>query len=90
MFVLRQWFYWCIFSNCQVAIQNTDVTNDNIEEEPLIGNQCHNNAVFDVEWVPGQMQLVSASGKHSLFYHFNQNQVIITIFAELARKQYFI
>lgn len=26
------------------------------------GDQCHHNAVFDLEWVPGQMQLVSASG----------------------------
>lgn len=29
------------------------------------GDQCHNNAVFDVEWIPGQMQLVSASGDHT-------------------------
>ncbi|XP_055312399.1 protein lethal(2)denticleless [Sitodiplosis mosellana] len=49
----------------KVAIQNTDLPNDNPEEQPLIGNQCHNNAVFDVEWVPGQMQLVSASGDHT-------------------------
>lgn len=29
------------------------------------GQQCHNNAVFDVEWTPGHMQLVSASGDYS-------------------------
>ncbi|XP_031633109.1 protein lethal(2)denticleless [Contarinia nasturtii] len=49
----------------KVAVQNTDIPNDNIEEQPLIGNQCHNNAVFDVEWVPGQMQIISASGDHN-------------------------
>lgn len=47
----------------QIAIQNTNLTNDSIEEQTVKGQQCHNNAVFDVEWMPGQMQLVSASGK---------------------------
>lgn len=48
--------------------------NKNAEEEPLIGDQCHNNAVFDLEWIPGQMQLVSASGNLKLmqfFFSFN-------------------
>lgn len=55
----------CLYSQLKVAIQNTDLLNDNTEEQPLIGNQCHNNAVFDVDWVPGQMQIVSASGMQS-------------------------
>lgn len=69
----------------QVAIQNTDIPNDNIEEQPLIGNQCHNNAVFDVEWVPGQMQLVSASGKyspHSIQIDRNKRKTELELFSD--------
>lgn len=46
----------------QIAVQNTNLINDDAEQQPLDGELCHNNAVFDLEWVPGQMQLVSASG----------------------------
>lgn len=61
-----------------VAIQNTDIQNDNAVEQPLVGQKCHNNAVFDVEWSPGQMQLVSASGKpiilsFSFLFFFSKN-----------------
>lgn len=52
----------------QIAIQNTNLpNNDSIEEQTVKGQQCHNNAVFDVEWMPGQMQLVSASGNNNRF-----------------------
>lgn len=50
-------------SGSQIAVQNTNLRNDDDEHRPLDGDLCHNNAVFDLEWVPGQMQLVSASGK---------------------------
>lgn len=33
----------------------------------LTGQQCHNNAVFDLEWMPGEMKFVSASGKIWIF-----------------------
>lgn len=53
----------------RVAIQNTNNRSDddiNVEQ-PINGYQCHTNAVFDVEWVPGHMQFVSASGKKNQF-----------------------
>lgn len=31
----------------------------------LTGQQGHNNAIFDLEWMPGHMKFVSASGDHS-------------------------
>lgn len=49
----------------RVAIQNTNNRSDDDigAEQPIKGHPCHKNAVFDVEWVPGHMQFVSASGK---------------------------
>lgn len=49
----------------RVAIQNTNnrSEDDLSAEQPIKGHPCHTNAVFDVEWVPGHMQFVSASGK---------------------------
>lgn len=36
-------------------------------EKMLNGQQCHNNAVFDLEWMPGDTKFVSASGKNFIF-----------------------
>lgn len=34
-------------------------------EKSLDGEQCHNNAVFDVEWMPNEMKIISVSGDHT-------------------------
>lgn len=50
----------------KVAIQDTNLRN--VEpggERALDGEQCHLNAVFDIEWMPRDMKLVSASGDHT-------------------------
>ncbi|XP_055610040.1 protein lethal(2)denticleless [Uranotaenia lowii] len=50
----------------KVAIQDTNLRNEEPGgEKALEGEQCHLNAVFDVEWMPGDMKLVSASGDHT-------------------------
>ncbi|XP_058833548.1 protein lethal(2)denticleless [Topomyia yanbarensis] len=50
----------------KVAIQDTSLPNlEPGGERALEGEQCHLNAVFDVEWMPGDMKLVSASGDHT-------------------------
>ena len=49
----------------KVALQDTNKQNENLgEENSLEGQQCHFNAVFDLEWVPGEMKFVTASGKY--------------------------
>ncbi|XP_063698546.1 protein lethal(2)denticleless [Culicoides brevitarsis] len=50
-----------------VAVQNVNHRNYDIAsgEIPLDGVQCHYNAVFDVEWMPNEMKLVTVSGDHS-------------------------
>lgn len=47
----------------KIALQDTNMPN----EDPggpisLEGEQCHFNAVFDLEWMPKNMKIVSASG----------------------------
>ncbi|EDW01206.1 GH21305 [Drosophila grimshawi] len=49
----------------KIALQDTTVRNREPEEQSLSGPQCHFNAVFDLEWAPGQMRFVSASGDHT-------------------------
>ncbi|XP_055528288.1 protein lethal(2)denticleless [Wyeomyia smithii] len=50
----------------KVAIQDTNLPNKEPGgERALEGEQCHLNAVFDIEWMPGDMKLVSASGDHT-------------------------
>jgi denticleless len=50
----------------KIAIQDTTKVNENTFGScSLEGEQCHNNAVFDLEWVPNQMKLVSASGDYT-------------------------
>lgn len=49
----------------KIALQDTTKPNTDGEEKSLEGSQCHFNAVFDLEWVPGQMKFVSASGDHT-------------------------
>lgn len=50
----------------KIAIQDTNLRNDVPGgERALEGEQCHLNAVFDIEWMPGDMKLVSASGDHT-------------------------
>lgn len=67
------------FSNCEgnkhilaianedgkIAIQDTTLRNNDPTEVSLEGEQCHYNAVFDLEWMPGHMKFVSASGDHT-------------------------
>lgn len=49
----------------KIALQDTTQPNLDAEEQSLSGPQCHYNAVFDLEWAPGQMRFVSASGDHT-------------------------
>ncbi|KAJ6644094.1 Protein lethal(2)denticleless [Pseudolycoriella hygida] len=49
-----------------IALQDTNLRKSAPESEKMLnGQQCHNNAVFDLEWMPGDMKFVSASGDHS-------------------------
>ncbi|KAH8272852.1 hypothetical protein KR018_004771 [Drosophila ironensis] len=49
----------------KITLQDTTKRNEEPEEQSLPGLQCHYNAVFDLEWAPGQMRFVSASGDHT-------------------------
>ncbi|XP_030369161.1 protein lethal(2)denticleless [Scaptodrosophila lebanonensis] len=49
----------------KIALQDTTLRNQEPEEQSLSAPQCHFNAVFDLEWAPGQMRFVSASGDHT-------------------------
>ncbi|XP_040156337.1 protein lethal(2)denticleless [Anopheles arabiensis] len=50
----------------KIALQDTNLTNrEPGGERALEGIQCHYNAVFDLEWMPGDMKLVTASGDHT-------------------------
>ncbi|XP_065368682.1 protein lethal(2)denticleless [Calliphora vicina] len=49
----------------KIALQDTTQRNYEPEEKSLTAPQCHYNAVFDLEWAPGQMRFVSASGDHT-------------------------
>ncbi|XP_037713197.1 protein lethal(2)denticleless [Drosophila subpulchrella] len=49
----------------KITLQDTTQRNHQPEEQSLVGPQCHYNAVFDLEWAPGQMRFVSASGDHT-------------------------
>ncbi|XP_035786857.1 protein lethal(2)denticleless-like [Anopheles albimanus] len=50
----------------KLAIQNTNEGNEEPGgERALDGVQCHYNAVFDIEWMPGEMKIVTASGDHT-------------------------
>ncbi|XP_001361076.2 protein lethal(2)denticleless [Drosophila pseudoobscura] len=49
----------------KITLQDTTQRNHEPEEQSLPGPQCHYNAVFDLEWAPGQMRFVSASGDHT-------------------------
>ncbi|KAL7737796.1 hypothetical protein ACLKA6_006184 [Drosophila palustris] len=49
----------------KIALQDTTQRNQEPEEQSLSAPQCHFNAVFDLEWAPGQMRFVSASGDHT-------------------------
>uniref|UniRef100_A0A182NJW6 Peptidase S1 domain-containing protein n=1 Tax=Anopheles dirus TaxID=7168 RepID=A0A182NJW6_9DIPT len=50
----------------KIALQDTNLTNrEPGGERALEGMQCHYNAVFDIEWMPGEMKLVTASGDHT-------------------------
>lgn len=49
---------------CQVAILDTD-SNTKPGLNTLVGHQCHDNAVCDIAWTPGQQRLISSSSKFS-------------------------
>uniref|UniRef100_A0A3F2YWK8 Uncharacterized protein n=1 Tax=Anopheles epiroticus TaxID=199890 RepID=A0A3F2YWK8_9DIPT len=50
----------------KIALQDTNLTNQEPGgERALAGIQCHYNAVFDIEWMPNEMKLVTASGDHT-------------------------
>ncbi|XP_037945261.1 protein lethal(2)denticleless [Teleopsis dalmanni] len=49
----------------KIALQDVNKRNYSAEEKSLNAPQCHYNAVFDLEWAPGQMKFVSASGDHT-------------------------
>ncbi|KAL0831664.1 hypothetical protein ABMA28_002436 [Loxostege sticticalis] len=46
----------------RVAIQDTSSVSS---ASTLEGFQCHNNAVFDLAWMPGYMNFVTVSGDHT-------------------------
>ncbi|XP_063822865.1 protein lethal(2)denticleless [Ostrinia nubilalis] len=46
----------------RVAIQDTSSISS---ASTLEGFQCHNNAVFDLAWMPGYMNFVTVSGDHT-------------------------
>lgn len=48
----------------KIGIQNVNARGDE-QERCLTGEQCHYNAVFDVEWMPDAMKLISVSGDHT-------------------------
>lgn len=55
-----------IFPIGQITLQNTNLTSHGPESERFLdGQQCHFNAVFDLEWMPGHMKFISASGDHT-------------------------
>ncbi|XP_065082099.1 protein lethal(2)denticleless-like [Ochlerotatus camptorhynchus] len=58
-----------IANDCgQIALLNTNLrTNNRGGERPLVleGKQCHRSGVFDIDWMPGSMNLVSASADRS-------------------------
>ncbi|XP_052873589.1 protein lethal(2)denticleless [Anopheles cruzii] len=67
----------------KIAIQDTNRWNKEPGgERSLDGVQCHFNAVFDVEWMPGEMKIVTASGDHTA-------QLLSLTNAELVRTQVF-
>lgn len=49
----------------KIALQDTTTRNYEIEERALAAPQCHYNAIFDLEWQPGETRFVSASGDHT-------------------------
>lgn len=54
------WFILPFF--LQIAIHDTDKVPFSEEAgHQLPGYQCHNNAVCDIAWMPGEMKLISAS-----------------------------
>lgn len=56
----------CCEHNPQIALQDTNIRSTAPESErSLVGQQCHFNAVFDLEWMPGHMKFISASGDHT-------------------------
>ncbi|XP_008548924.1 protein lethal(2)denticleless [Microplitis demolitor] len=49
----------------RIALQDTTVKS----EEPHLsmeGTTAHYNAIFDINWMPGEMKLITASGDHSI------------------------
>ncbi|XP_012265340.2 protein lethal(2)denticleless [Athalia rosae] len=58
----------------KIALQNTAVCGT--FNERLEGTQAHYNAIFDIAWMPGEMQLVTASGDHTArLWDVSQTQV---------------
>lgn len=49
----------------KIALHNTEIKNYDCDEKALEGQQCHYNAVFDLEWAPSKMSFVSTSGDHT-------------------------
>lgn len=49
----------------KVAIQNVEKRNTDGPERAVDGHQCHHNAVFDTEWMPNEMKLITVSGDHA-------------------------
>ncbi|KAM7342138.1 WD40 domain-containing protein denticleless isoform 2-T2 [Cochliomyia hominivorax] len=61
----------------KIALQDTTQRNYEPEEKSLTAPQCHFNAVFDLEWAPGQMRFVSASGDHTArLWEVTNNDII--------------
>ncbi|XP_011496586.1 PREDICTED: protein lethal(2)denticleless-like [Ceratosolen solmsi marchali] len=44
----------------KLALQDTTVKYES--QEPLEGIQAHNNAIFDIAWMPQELKLITASG----------------------------
>lgn len=46
----------------KIALQNTKVVG---KARPILGYQAHDNAIFDLCWVPSEPRLITASGDQS-------------------------
>ncbi|OXU19759.1 hypothetical protein TSAR_010467 [Trichomalopsis sarcophagae] len=47
----------------KIALQDTSIAYDS--RDPLEGTQAHNNAIFDIAWMPQELKLITASGERT-------------------------
>lgn len=47
----------------KIALKDTSIKGKS--DQILEGTRAHNNAIFDIAWMPGELKLVTASGDHT-------------------------